>query len=116
MGLWFTPQELQEDLYQKDPDTGKPRNRLELVREYLQVDPNIKLRISETGLTYGEFKYIYMLQKNKYSSYTSEQLNTLANKVLYRLQMQCEDQARQWEEKAAEINKVAAIKGWNVTR
>lgn len=116
MGLWFTPQELQEDLYQKDPDTGKPRNRLELVREYLQVDPNIKLRISETGLTYGEFKSIYMLQKNKYSSYTSEQLNTLANKVLYRLQMQCEDQARQWEEKADEINRVAAIKGWNVTR
>jgi len=116
MGLWFTNQELQNDLYKKDPDTGKPVNRLELVRDYLKVDPSIKLRISETGLTYNEFKSIYMLQKNKYSSYTSEQLTVLANKILYRLQLQCEEQAKQWEEKITEINKVAASKGWDVTR
>ena len=116
MGLWFTPQELQGELYQKDPDTGKPKNRLDLVRDYLKVDPAIKLRISETGLTYGEFKAIYMLQKNKYSSYTSEQLSVLANKILYRLQLQCEEQANQWLEKAEEIKKVANVKGWDVTR
>ena len=116
LGLWFTPQELQNDLYQKDPDTGKPKNRLELVRDSLKVDPSIKLRISETGLTYSEFKAIYMLQKNKYSSYTSEQLTVLASKILYRLQLQCEDQAKQWEDKSAEIAKVANIKGWDVTR
>ena len=57
-----------------------------------------------------------MLQKNKYSSYTSEQLTVLASKILYRLQLQCEDQAKQWEDKAAEIAKVANIKGWDVTR
>lgn len=103
-------------MYQKDPDTGKPKNRLELVRDYLKVDPSIKLRISETGLTYSEFKAIYMLQKNKYSSYTSEQLTVLANKILYRLQLQCEEQANQWLEKANEIAKVANVKGWDVTR
>ena len=97
MGLWFTPQELQGELCQKDPDTGQLRNRLDLVREYLKVDPSINLRISETGLSFAEFKSIYMLQKNKYSSYTSEQLHTLADKVLYRLQMQCEDQAKGWD-------------------
>lgn len=116
MGLWFTPQELQNELCQRDPETGKPRNRLEVVREILKVDPTIHLRISETGLTFNEFKAIYNIQKDKYSSYTSEQLNVLANKVLYRLQAQCEEQAKQWQDKANEIAKVANIKGWDVTR
>ena len=99
-------------MYQKDPDTGKPKNRLELVRDYLKVDPSIKLRISETGLTYSEFKAIYMLQKNKYSSYTSEQLTVLANKILYRLQLQCEEHANQWLEKANEIAKEVIRGNW----
>lgn len=116
MGLWFTPQELQNELCQRDPETGKPRNRLEVVREILKVNPTIHLRISETGLTFNEFKAIYNIQKDKYSSYTSEQLNVLANKVLYRLQAQCEEQAKQWQDKANEIAKVANIKGWDVTR
>lgn len=116
MGLWFTPQELQNELCQRDPDTGKPRNRLEVVREILKVDPAIRLRISETGLTFNEFKAIFNIQKDKYSSYSSEQLNVLANKILYRLQNQCEEQAKQWQDKANEIAKVANIKGWDVTR
>lgn len=116
MGLWFTPQELQNELCQRDPNTGKPRNRLEVVREILKVDPAIRLRISETGLTFNEFKAIFNIQKDKYSSYSSEQLNVLANKILYRLQNQCEEQAKQWQDKANEIVKVANIKGWDVTR
>lgn len=116
MGLWFTPQELQNELCQRDPNTGKPRNRLEVVREILKVDPAIRLRISETGLTFNEFKAIFNIQKDKYSSYSSEQLNVLANKILYRLQNQCEEQAKQWQDKANEIAKVANIKGWDVTR
>ena len=116
MGLWFTPQELQNELCQRDPNTGKPRNRLEVVREILKVDPAIRLRISETGLTFNEFKAIFNIQKDKYSSYSSEQLNVLANKILYRLQNQCEEQAKQWKDKANEIAKVANIKGWDVTR
>ena len=116
MGLWFTPQELQNELCQRDPNTGKPRNRLEVVREILKVDPAIRLRISETGLTFNEFKAIFNIQKDKYSSYSSEQLNVLANKILYRLQNQCEEQAKQWQDKANEIAKVANIKRWDVTR
>ena len=116
MGLWFTPQELQNELCQRDPNTGKPRNRLEVVREILKVDPAIRLRISETGLTFNEFKAIFNIQKDKYSSYSSEQLNVLANKILYRLQNQCEEQAKQWQDKANEIAKVANIKGGDVTR
>ena len=119
MGLWFTPREMQKDLYRKDPETGKARNRLEVVQEELRISlrPNQFLRISDTGLSYTEFKSIYMMQpRDKYSSLTSDQLKLLSNKVLYRFQMQCEEQAKQWLTKSEEICKVAEEKGWDVTR
>ena len=53
---------------------------------------------------------------DKYSNLTSEQLKLLSNKILYRFQIQCEEQAKQWLTKIDEINKVAADKGWDVTR
>lgn len=118
MGLWFTPREMQKDLYRKDPETGKARNRLDVVKEELRISlrPNQYLRICDTGLSYIEFKAIYMLQRDKYSNLTSEQLKLLSNKILYRFQIQCEEQAKQWLTKIDEINKVAADKGWDVTR
>ena len=118
MGLWFTPREMQKDLYRKDPETGKARNRLDVVKEELRISlrPNQYLRICDTGLSYTEFKAIYMLQRDKYSNLTSEQLKLLSNKILYRFQIQCEEQAKQWLTKIDEINKVAADKGWDVTR
>lgn len=54
--------------------------------------------------------------RDKYSNLTSEQLKLLSNKILYRFQIQCEEQAKQWLTKIDEINKVAADKGWDVTR
>lgn len=118
MGLWFTPREMQKDLYRKDPETGKARNRLDVVKEELRISlrPNQYLRICDTGLSYTEFKAIYMLQRDKYSNLTSEQLKLLSNKILYRFQIQCEEQAKQWLTKIDEIDKVAADKGWDVTR
>lgn len=118
MGLWFTSREMQKDLYRKDPETGKARNRLDVVKEELRISlrPNQYLRICDTGLSYTEFKAIYMLQRDKYSNLTSEQLKLLSNKILYRFQIQCEEQAKQWLTKIDEINKVAADKGWDVTR
>lgn len=118
MGLWFTTREMQKDLYRKDPETGKARNRLDVVKEELRISlrPNQYLRICDTGLSYTEFKAIYMLQRDKYSNLTSEQLKLLSNKILYRFQIQCEEQAKQWLTKIDEINKVAADKGWDVTR
>lgn len=118
MGLWFTPKEMNKDLYRKDPETGKARNRLDVVKEEMRINlrPNQFLRISDTGLSYAEFKAIYMLQKDKYSNYTSEQLRLLSSKILYRFQSQCEEQAKQWITKSEEICKVAAEKGWDVTR
>lgn len=117
MGLWFTPQEMQKDLYRKDPETGKSMNRLEVVSQELRLNPAIQLRINcDTGLTFAEFRSMCRLRKDKYSNLTSDQLKLLSNKVLYRFQDQCENQAKQWKDKMDEILEVAALKGWDVTR
>lgn len=121
MGLWFTPQEMQKPvaeggLYKKDPETGKAVNRLEVVTKELRLNPSISLRIDNTGLSYAEFRSMYRLKRDKYANLTSDQLRLLSNKVLYRFQDQCEMQAKQWQDKIAEILKVAESKGWDVTR
>lgn len=116
MGLWFTNQEMQKDLYKKDPVTGKAMNRLELVAKELRLNPSIVLKVSDTGLSYAEFKAMTKLKRDKYANLTSEQLRLLSNKILYRFQDQCERQAKQWNDKIGEIVKVAESKGWDVTR
>ena len=121
MGLWFTPQEMQKPvadggLYKKDPETVKAVNRLEVVTKELRLNPSISLRIDNTGLSYAEFRSMCRLKRDKYANLTSDQLRLLSNKVLYRFQDQCEMQAKQWQDKIAEILKVAESKGWDVTR
>lgn len=116
MGLYFTQTEMQKDLYRKDPETGKAVNRLEVVKKELRLNPSIKLKICDTGLTFGEFRSMCRLKRDKYANLTSDQLKLLSNKVLYRFQNQCENQAEQWKNKMAEILKVAEFKGWDITR
>ena len=116
MGLWFTQQEMQKDLYRKDPITGKAVNRLEVVSKELRLNPSIALKICDTGLSYAEFRSMCRLKRDKYANLTSDQLRLLSNKVLYRFQNQCENQAKQWKDKMEEIKKVAELKGWDITR
>lgn len=116
MGLWFTQQEMQKELYRKDPITGKAVNRLDIVSKELRLNPSIALKICDTGLSYAEFRSMCRLKRDKYANLTSDQLRLLSNKVLYRFQNQCEDQAKQWKDKMEEIKKVAELKGWDITR
>lgn len=116
MGLWFTQQEMQKDLYRKDPVTGKAANRLLVVSNELRLNPSISLKICDTGLSYAEFRSMCRLKRDKYANLTSDQLRLLSSKVLYRFQNQCESQAKQWKDKMEEIKKVAELKGWDITR
>lgn len=116
MGLWFTQQEMQKDLYRKDHVTGKAVNRLLVVSKELRLNPSISLKICDTGLSYAEFRSMCRLKRDKYANLTSDQLRLLSSKVLYRFQNQCESQAKQWKDKMEEIKKVAELKGWDITR
>ena len=119
IGLWFTQKEMQtpypEGLLLRDKETGKVMNRLELVKKELHINPNITLKISDTGLTYSEFKSMCKLRRPKYSELTNDQLNLLSNKVLYYFQAQCEEQAEQWKQKIREIREVAEAKGYQLS-
>lgn len=116
MGLWFTQQEMQKELYRKDPETGKTMNRLAVVSKELRLNPSITLKICDTGLSYSEFRSMCRLKRDKYANLTSDQLKLLSNKVLYRFQDQCEMQAKQWKDKEQELILVAEQKGWDITR
>lgn len=117
MGFYFTRQEMHKELLKRDPATGKAMDRLELIRSEFKIDPKTILRVNDkTGLSYAEFKAMYKLKKDKYANLTSEQLRLLSNKILYRFQNQCAAQAKQWEMKMEEIEKVANVKGWDVSR
>lgn len=127
LGLCFTQQEMQKDLYRKNPETGKAMDRLAIVKELMNLNPDLVLKINyNTGLTFAEFKAMYNLKtgkytndkytKDKYSVLTSDLLRLLSNKVLYLFQNQCESQAKQWQDKQRELILIAESKGWDITR
>ena len=109
LGVWFTPAEMR-DLTERLED-GKVRNRLEVIKERLGIKPSIGLKINPKGLNYNELRAMITLKSKKYSELTTDQLLTLRNKVLFRLQADAEFHDSQWEERNAQIEKVAASKG-----
>lgn len=116
LGIYLTQREMQTELLERDPKTGKAKNRMELIKQREGLDPSVWLKCQPTGLTYAEFHQMCNLHKDKYENFTTAQLKILSDKVLYRFQLRCEEQAKQWQAKAHEIELVAQSKGWDVTR
>ncbi len=110
MGLWFEPQEM-KDLTEKDETTGKVRDRLEVIRERLNLKDTTKLRLDPRGLSYSEFRAMVSLKSKKYSDLTTDQLLVLRDKVLFRLEDEVNFHASQWETRMEQIKKVAESKG-----
>lgn len=119
MGLWFEPQEM-KDLTEKGED-GKVRDRLAVVRERLNLknveikfNPNKPrspyLKLDPKGLSYTEFRAMVTLKSKKYSDMTTDQLTTLRDKVLFRLEDEVSFHASQWENRIKQIEKVADAK------
>lgn len=111
MGLWFTSSEV-KDLTVKDEKTGKNRDRLEVVRERLGLKDNVHLKTNSKGLSYSEFRSMTTLRNKKYSELTTDQLVTLRNKVLFRLEAEVEFHIEQWKTRMSQIEEVAKSKGF----
>lgn len=58
-GIWLTDEEKIE-LTEVGKD-GKARNRMEVIKERLCLNPDIKLRVSPTGLSFTEFRSLVQL-------------------------------------------------------
>lgn len=114
LGVWFTNSEL-IDLTEKDPKTGKNRDRLDVIKERLGLKSNTKISINRgRGLTYTEFRAMLTLKSKKYSDLTNDQLLTLRNKVLYQFIDEINYHINQWEERIEQLEKVANTKGFSL--
>ena len=117
LGIWFTESEKREFNKIKDPSTGKTKNRLDEVRDRCDLNSNIMLRLdSESGLSYEEFRSMIHLKSKKYSELTINQLLTLRNKVLFRLEDEIDFHISQWEDRMKKILLVAEKNGYTINK
>lgn len=108
MGLWFTKAEENE---MKDLATSNIE-RVRVAKEKLHLPDNLILRFNEKGLSYHEMKAMLSLpKKQKYKDMTTEQLTTLRNKVLFRLQRIIDGHIYSWKKLKKQIELVANEKG-----
>lgn len=109
-GVWFTFQE-SKDLTEKDEETGKPKDKLAVVKERLSLKPETELYVNPKGLTYAQLRAMIQLVSKKYADLTTEQLSTLRYKMLFLLENQVNRHISQWEERMRQIEEVAEFNG-----
>lgn len=105
-GIWLTDEEKVE-LTEVDKN-GHARNRMEVIKERLCLIPDIKLRISPTGLSFAEFRSLIQLSAlPKISSLSSVTLKTLRDKILLLLDNDLNYHITKWNTLMSNIQRVA---------
>ena len=94
----------------KDKD-GNTRSKLEVIKERLNINPSVRLTVKSSGLNFTELRAMIGLRPKKYSELTTDQLATLRNKVLFRLENEVMFHIEQWEERIRQIELVAQARG-----
>lgn len=109
MGVYLTPTEMKE-FEEKDKD-GNTRSKLEVIKERLGIKSTVRLIVKPTGLNFTELRAMINLKPKKYSALTTDQLVTLRNKVLFKLENEVKFHISQWEERIRQIELVAQTRG-----
>lgn len=109
LGIYLTPDERKEFI-EKD-NNGNKRSILEVIKERLGLKSFINLYIKPSGLSYKELRAMLMLRTKRYDDLTTDQLITLRNKVLFRLEQEVNKHIDSWEERMHQIELVAQSKG-----
>lgn len=109
LGVYLTPEEMKE-FNEKDKD-GNTRSKLEVIKERLNIKPSVRLIVKPTGLNYTELRAMLNLRPKKYSDLTTDQLITLRNKVLFRLEQEVNFHIESWEERMRQIQLTAQSRG-----
>lgn len=109
LGVHLTPEELKE-FDEKDAE-GNHRRKPEIIKERLNINPNVSLIVKPSGLNFNELRAMINLKPKKYSELTTDQLTVLRNKVLFKLENEVMYHASQWEQRIKEIKMVADSKG-----
>lgn len=112
-GIWLTDSE-KRDLTEYD-DEGNLRNRMDVIKERLCLNPDIKLRVNPTGLSYSEFRALVQLPTlPKIADLPTIALKTLRDKVLLLLDNDLDYHINKWTKLLNNIQRVAEYKNWSL--
>lgn len=103
LGICLTPKEMIEYSPKKD----STKSRLDIVKEQLGIKPSTILEITSKGLNFTELRALINLHTDNYSHLSTDQLNVLRNKILFRLENKLLSDISNWEKRLDEIRKVA---------
>lgn len=108
-GIWLSPSE-SKDLIEEDGQ-GNLRDRLEVIKERLNLKEIEKLYINSKGLNYTQMRAMLNIKSNKkYMDLTTAQLETLRYRVLFSLEETVKSHICSWERRMEEIEKVVEYK------
>ena len=113
LGIWLTESEKKE-LTEFD-ESGKMRNRKDVIKERLLLNPNVELRFVPTGLSYYEFRSLVKIEgRPKFSSFPTDTLKLLRDKALLLLDQDLEYHVNKWEDLKYKLEKIAEQKGFTL--
>ena len=111
--MWLTSAE-SKDLIEYAPD-GSVRDRLEVVKERLNIKELERLYINSKGLNYTQMRAMLNIKPNrKYLDLTTAQLETLRYRILFNLEETVKEHIAAWENRMEEIELVATHKGYKL--
>lgn len=112
-GIWLTAKELDE-LF-KTHGIKESYQRLEMLKDLLNIKPSETLNLNPKGLNYSQMRSMLNLrQYTKYSDMTTSQLETLRNNILFVLENVVSNHIKMWTNKMYEIEKVADHKNYKL--
>lgn len=108
-GIWLTTAE-SKDLVEYDFE-GNLVDRLEVIRERLNIKEIEKLYLNAKGLNYTQMRAMLNIKPNKkYLDLTTIQLETLRNRILFNLEETVRGHIASWERRMEEIEMVVESK------
>ena len=112
-GIWLTPAESKELLEYNDD--GTIRDRLEVIKERLNIKDVEKLYINSKGLNYAQMRSMLNIKPNKkYVDLTTSQLETLRYRLLFNLEETVRQHILAWERRMEEIELVINAKEYSL--
>ena len=112
-GIWLTSAESKELI--EDNVDGSPKDRLEIIRERLNIKDVEKLYINSKGLNFTQIRAMMNIRPNKkYIDLTTMQLETLRNRILFSLEETVKSHILAWQTRMEQIEIVAEFKGFRL--
>lgn len=109
-GIWFTKDEYEEMI---DSELFKDlrEDRIEYVREYLELPKISKIYFNPKGLSLSEMDVALSIKSKLYAQMTDDQLVMLRNRLLFDLMAEVKRHIEDWERRIEQIKAVAKHRG-----